>query len=174
MINKAYIIVIFLFLFLILSPHVYAEGESLDSAGIPIFEVTYQAVNPSSSFNYNLKRLREKMILKVLFYSKDSKANYYEKLINVRLAELKYTIDKKDMANFEKTSQRYHTTVGEAVKSLRDNRLETKQIAMRNMLVSHIPVLEKLQGSFDDTTAEWRFVHDDINYVKQYVEILNN
>ena len=84
------------------------EGKTNDSVA-----VTYEAVNPGNDFAYIIKRLQEKIILAILSFSDSRKLQYYEKLLGARLSELKFVVDKKDIANIQTASQRYSATAGE-------------------------------------------------------------
>lgn len=152
---------------------VLAQDGASGAPAVQPIEVEYQAVNPSDGFNYGLKRLKEKISLALLFYSKDKKADYYKKLVSSRLAELKFVVDKKDMANFENATTRYFTTVGQFADFLTKNgTADQKSQAVRNLSL-HTPVLEDLRDTFGgQEKAEWRFMQDDINYVKMYTDQL--
>lgn len=149
------------------------EKEKPAAQTVQIIQVNYEKVNPSDGLNYVLKRFKEKIELALLFYSKDRKADYYKKLVSSRLAELKFVVDKKDMANFENATTRYFTTVGQFADFLTKNgTIDQKSQAVKN-LSSHIPVLKELRDTFEgQEKAEWRFIQDDINYVKMYTDQL--
>lgn len=131
----------------------------------------YESINPIDGFNYGVKRFKEKFILLTKF-SKNKKADYYLKLIDIRLAELKYTIENKDMANFETTTQRYFTTVGQYTDFLKNKKVSYDKSFIEKRLSEHVPVLEKLRDNFEYSTAEYRFVQDDINYLNNYLNDL--
>lgn len=160
-----------LFAFLLPSQLVFAQGEGEGGAAQAI-EVTYEKVNPKDGGSYALKRLKEKAILALLSFSKQRKTDYYNKLVGNRLAELKYVVDKKDMANFENATTRYFATVGQFVNFLVRKSLTEEKNKAHELLVSHIPLLESLRDTYDPTTAEWRFMQDDINYVRMYTDQL--
>lgn len=134
-------------------------------------EIKYQEINPKDTFNYGVKRFKEKFFLAVNF-SKNKKADYLLNLTDVRLAELKYTIENKDMANFETSTQRYFTTIGQYVEHLTSKKVVYDKKIISEKLDKHTPILEKLRDSFPSDTAEWRFVQDDINYLKNYLNTL--
>lgn len=143
-------------------------------SGVGVFAqeaFAYEEINPKDGFNYGVKRFKEKFFL-VAAFSKNKKADYYLKLIDARLAELKYTIENKDMANFESSTQRYFTTVGQYVEHLTAKKVSYDKKAIEKRFSAHVPVLEKLRDSFASDTAEWRFVQDDINYLKGYLDRL--
>ena len=138
---------------------------------IPAIEVTYESVNPPDGMPFLLKRVKEKIGL-FFSFSNESKINNYKKLTEVRLAELKFIIEKNHMGYFEKSTQRYFTTVGQLTTLVTSKNVKNQYNPIREELLSHIPVLTKLRDNYDFDTAEWRFVEDDINYVKGYIDNL--
>lgn len=146
--------------------------SSLDLTKSPMIDITYESVNPPNGSPYLFKRIREKISIFFAFSNK-SKVQVYKKLVNVRLAELKYVIEKKEMGYFEQTTKRYFTTVGQLTEFLILSRLEDEFIPVKDELLSHLPVLIKLRDTYDSSTAEWRFVEDDVNYVKGYINDLS-
>lgn len=162
-----------LMLVLVLPVISLAQKQEGGPAEVSRIQVDYEKVNPSDGFNYGLKRFKEKLLLILPFRSAKSKAELYEQFTKNRLAELKYVVDQKDMANFENATTRYFTTVGQFADFLTKNgTADQKSQAVRN-LSSHIPVLEDLRDTFEgQEKAEWRFMQDDINYVKMYTEQL--
>lgn len=163
--------IVFLFAFLLPSQLVFAQKEDQGSAPQAI-EVTYEKVNPQDGGSYALKRLKEKAMLALLSLSKKKKAGYYNKLVGNRLAELKFIVDKKDMANFESATTRYFATAGQFVNFLVRKNLTEEKSKAHELLASHIPLLESLRDTYNPTTAEWRFMQDDVNYVKMYINQL--
>ena len=140
------------------------------SAGLSAqtINVQYESVNPPDGISYVFKRVQEK-IGNFLSLSNGNKVSSYRRLVNVRLAELKFIIENKKQAYFEKSTQRYFTTAGELTSLLISKNLKNDFGPVTEQLQSHIPILEKLRDSYDPRTAEWRFVEDDINYIKGYM-----
>ncbi len=158
----------------------FSSGVSAQPAASPspsltplsTIDVPLESVNPTDGISYLLKRMNEKVNLFFAF-SNESKVIYYRKLVNVRLSELKFIIEKKNMGYFEKSTQRYFTTAGQLTSLLTSTNIKSEFASVREELSSHIPVLEKLRDNFDSSTAEWRFVEDDINYIKGYTSNLS-
>lgn len=151
----------------------WAQKQEGGPAEVSRIQVDYEKVNPSDGFNYGLKRFKEKLLLILPLRSAKSKAKLYEQFTKNRLAELKYVIDQKDMANFENATTRYFTTVGQFTDFLTKNgSTDQKSQAIKNLSL-HIPVLEDLRDTFEgQEKAEWRFIQDDINYTKMYIDQL--
>lgn len=133
----------------------------------------YEAVNPPDGISYLFKRIREKITI-FFSFSNERKINNYKKLVQVRLAELKFIIENKEIGYFEKSTQRYFTTAGQLTELLTNKNTKTRYDEVREMLSSHIPILSRLRDTYNPTTAEWRFVEDDINYIKGYINSLSS
>lgn len=131
-------------------------------------DIPYESINPKDGYRYVFKRLNEKITMVVLSFNPDKKADYYQKLIEVRLRELKYVVDKKDIANIQTVNQRYFTTAGQATEHIKKNNLLQHKGKLKNLFSQHLAVLAKLKQSFNDTTAEWRFLEHNVDYLKIY------
>lgn len=147
-------------------------SQSLSPTPVPTVDVYYESVNPPDGMSYLLKRISEKINL-FFSFSNENKIKNYRKLVNVRLSELKFIIEKRQMGYFEKSTQRYFTATGQLVEFLVSSNIKGEFMPVKEELITHIPVLIKLRDSFDFGTAEWRFVEDDINYVKGYIDDLS-
>ena len=147
------------------------SGVSAERAESTI-DVHYESVNPPDGLSYLFKRIGEKISM-FLAFSNKSKISSYKKLVTIRLAELKFVIENKQMGYFEKSTQRYFTTAGQLTELLTSTNIESEFIPVKEELSSHIPVLTALRDTYDSATAEWRFVEDDINYIKGYINNLS-
>ena len=162
---KRLLLAIILFIPIFLTPQV-AIGQN-DNAPSPI--IKYESVNMVDGSRYLIKRLKEKVTLFFLSLDSEKKLNYYEKLLNIRLSELKYVVDNKDIGNIQVASQRYFTTAGQLTNFLvSKNTLSVKKEIVKQLFADHIKVIEILKKSYKDTTAEWRFLRDDTNYLIDY------
>lgn len=136
--------------------------------------VAYDSVNPKDGFKFILKRLGEKSWLRVLSLSPRSKADYYKKVLDSRLAEMKYIVDNKDLNFIEKSSWRYSTIAGQYTEFiLKKNLIDKKKDAV-HLLTEHLAVVETFQEAFDPTTAEWRLVKQDADYLRIYISQLSD
>lgn len=149
-----------------------AASPSPSSTPLPSINVPYESVNPPDGLSYLFKRIREKISMFFAF-SQISKIRSYKKLVNVRLAELKFIIENKEMGYFEKSTQRYFTTAGQLTLLLTSVNIRSEFMPVKEQLLSQIPVLTALRDTYDPATAEWRFVEDDINYIKGYISNLS-
>lgn len=164
--SKLFLLVLIFIASLLFSGSILAQTEG------PM-NVQYEQINPKDGFSYGVKRLQEKFFLQLYSLFPDKKLNYYYDLTERRLAELKFTIEEKDMANFENATTRYSSSVGEYVNfALKNDKLKKNKKEMENLLLPHLQVLEQLRDVYDPRTAEWRFVEDDINFVKLHINSL--
>lgn len=146
------------------APQISAQEDSIQ----------YEAVNPKDGLKYGIKRLQEKITLTLLSFSANKKADYYNQISNSRLAELKYIVDNKDEDNFEVATKRYFTTIGQYTEFLNTKKLDEKKVEAIKTFDKHKPILEKMRDSYEQTRAQWRFIHDDINYVNEYSKLLKS
>lgn len=163
--NKVYILLLTVLSFLVFFPNrlpVYSQEKISDL-------VVFEKVNPDNTRTYKLKRLKEKVILMLQLDSK-KKANYMANLLDKRLAELAYTVDKKDIANIETVSQRYEASAGVLSKLV----IERSLIKEKNELIvkfeTNLEILEVLSKTFPYESAEFRLVMNDINSTKIYLD----
>lgn len=139
------------------------------------FQVGAESTNPDMGYRYSIKRLREKITLLIYSFSPSKKCDYYKNLVNTRIAELKYISERKDIANIQKTSERYSATAGNATECLIQNNLDSaKKEELSTLFQSQIPDIEDFQVNFDPSTAEWRFLKYDKDYLQTYISQLSS
>ena len=126
-------------------------------------EITYEKVNPGS-ISYTFKRLKEKTLLLIFSPVPSRKTKIYESLLGARLGELKKVVDEKNKGLIEKAAQRYWSTAGEYTDHILSNDTNRKEEA-KNLLEYHRLLVESFLPNFDGTTAEWRFVKHDLDYL---------
>lgn len=173
MLKKIFILILILFsLIFPISSQALEKSQSYASADL---KVSYENINPSDDYRFAFKRYKEKITLWFFSFFPERKTNYYQELMDVRLAELKYVVDKKDISNIQTASQRYFTTVGEATEFLVNNKnLSSKKDSYKMQLEKHILVVDRLKDTYNDTTAEWRFIKHNLDYLKIYLSKLFN
>ncbi len=170
---KRVITILFLCLALFITAGSFQAFALEQNQGISKLQIVDESVNPGSDYNFILKRLKEKLILMFLSVSVNKKANYYMKLVDVRLAELKYVVSNKDIANIQTSSQRYFSTAGQLEQYLLKNNLSNIKGLAKDLFTSHRSKLEALRDSYPYDTSEYRFIQDDINYLKSYISDLS-
>lgn len=135
--------------------------------------VVFEKVNPDNPRSYRIKRLGEKLRVFSFLTNNKKRALYLATLTDKRLAELAYIVDKKDLANIETSSQRYEASVGNATELLVSKKLTNETPEFIEKLKKQQAVLDVLSTKFDYKTAEYRFVMNDVNSVKLYLDKLD-
>ena len=145
---------------------------SIVNAQQKLLEVREEKVNPEDGLGFIAKRLGEK--IKLIIYSPVSKKKegLYKNIAEKRLAELKHVVDKSDMANFEKATTRYSTTIGDWSEYINKKNLTTQKQQAIDILNEQTPVIKTLMDKFDSNTAEWRFLKQDLDYANIYISQL--
>lgn len=135
------------------------------------FQLSGDYVRPGS-FQYGLARLKENIRLLILSPLVSPKADFYETLADKRLGELDGVVSERDLNNLEKSSIRYFTTVGLLTEYVNKKNLNERKSRIAEKLLKHKAVVEELMPSFNDTTAEWRFLKHDSDYISIYISQL--
>lgn len=160
-VRKIVTILLFVFFFTsFFNKLVFAEAEVIPA-------IQREQINPDAGNRYLVKRFKEKVILFFKF-SPDSKVDYYQTLLDKRLAELVYIADNKNIAFIETTSSRYESTAGQLTEMLVKLDNKDKFSATEKKFGEHLLILDQAQRNFMQPSAEWRFVQNDINSVKIY------
>lgn len=172
--NQFLILVVTIFtlfsLLLVKTGVTFAQQNTESTSSAVLIEVKYQDINPKDGYKYSFKRLQEKIIL-LFSFSESAKINTYTDLLNRRLAELKYVVDNKDISNIQTVTQRYAQTAGEITNFTIQDSPAQKELT-KKLLEAHLLVIMQQQKSFNDTTAEWRFLKHDEDYLKIYISQL--
>lgn len=129
-------------------------------------------IKSNDSHFYRAKRLMEKIILKAVSPFPDIKVGYYKILLHKRLTELERLTQKQDVARIEDASQRYSATAGQLTEYVIANNLTAKAAQLKELLFSHLPLVEVARDNYPGDTAQWRFVQYDVDYLKTYISKL--
>lgn len=157
---------LFIFVFSIFSPVIARADDN---------GYQNESVTPKDGYKYTFKRLREKAKLLMLSFSPDRKLDYYQELLNFRLSELASIARNKDIANIQTGSQRYSTTAGEIAQFVKHNPgLDKRKEQTKEIFSKHSKIIEDLEKNYNDTTAEWRFLKHDFDYLNLYDQQLSN
>lgn len=141
---KKLAIILFALLLISQGSNIFADDEFL------ILTET-QKIYSDNPF-YPVKRLWEKMALKMLFLS-DAKVNYEKKLLNKRFSELKYSVENNLLDEIQRTSERFSYQAGiysDKVRFYGDERFKQKVIQEFAKYASDAAILRKQvpEGSF--------------------------
>lgn len=160
------ITLLFLFITILFSlplGSIYAEG-------VEQLELPKTIVNPGS-FYYSLKRLWEKGMERIQF-NEQSKINYNQKLLKIRLAELIYVVDNKFLSELQISSERFSYYAGVLTNELiKQENIENKQKIIGEF-EKYGKSLEKLRNVYPANSSYWMLVQHDINTLSILTERL--
>ncbi len=135
-----------------------------------------QKANPDSVLLFALKRVQEKAFLK-LKSSPQEKVDYMVSLLNNRLDELRNLVSSKSYTYILPASLRYSTSAGEITDLVISNNLKDKVSLVKQIFVNHRKVLNDLYTIYPKNipdNEEWKFIQDDYNYLKIYLDKLSD
>lgn len=142
-----------LVVFLFLPFSVYADKSDLPSVKIT-----------PDSFYYPLKRISEKVIV-YFYFDSNKKADYYRNLVQERLAELKYIVDKDFKDQVEKSTQRVSYQVGVLTDYVLEEKLDNKKQDAIGLYKEDKIILEKLRDKYPENSSFWMLVQHVINSI---------
>ena len=120
-----------------------------------------ESINPGS-FYYSFKRLWEKGIEKLQF-SKESKINFYQSQLKVKLSELNFVVEKKLLSEVQQSSERFAYQAGILTDELvKQNKTEDKEKITREF-EQYSKFLENLRDKYPANSAYWLLIQHDIN-----------
>lgn len=165
MIKNILVLLLLTLAFLLVSNNILLAQEN--------YNFQFEAVNPGDNYTkYFQKRLTEKFNYFISF-SKNNKADLLKVYADRRFKELVYTIENDDRAHLETVTQRYFTSVGKYAEYLNKHNVSDRKSEAKEMILSHVPIIEKIRDYYEHGTAEWRFLEDDKNYANTYATSLN-
>jgi len=128
---------------------------------------------PDSADLFRLKRLQEKVFMKMKINSED-KVEYYSFLLNKRLNELKYLVEERQYAYILSSSLRYSTTAGLMTEVITANDMDNVIVPTIKMFKEHQLVFSQLVETYPfKDSGEWKFLQDDYNYLEIYLGFLS-
>jgi len=129
--------------------------------------VVYENVNPADRGEYFIKRAKEKFKLFYLSLTPQRKANFYTELVDRRFSELLFIFESKDDYNMEKASNRYFTSIGQAVEFMESRDWSIKS-DLKNRLSKQEPILENMISQTEYNSANWLFLSQDLDYLRGF------
>ncbi len=124
------------------------------------FSLKNELINPGS-FYYSFKRLWEKSLDKLQF-SRQSKINFYNSQLQVRLAELNYVVENNLLGELQQSSERFAYTAGILTEELEKQKVIEKEKFI-NDFKKYQGFLERLRDKYPANTSFWMLVQHDIN-----------
>jgi hypothetical protein len=130
------------------------------------------SADPSSELLFNLKRFQEKNFLSHKNNPED-KVNYYFVLLERRLKEIEDLRSSQNNIYMSPASLRYSTTAGELTDYLFQNGLaQYKDVTLEKFKKDQEKLTFLLDSFPREQGDEWKYIEDDINYLKIYSERL--
>lgn len=93
----------------------------------------------------------------------NSKTDYYMELLNLRLAELQFSIDNQKGEIIESCASRYLTFVGRLKASYNGNHSEKQKQELKKLLELHLPILNNLRDTYESNSGLWLATQHDVN-----------
>lgn len=158
--GKKRIFSILVSLLIVLQPFAINAGEDIN--------LKNESINPGS-FYYSFKRLWEKASEKLNF-NNQSKINFYQSLLHVRLAELKYVVENRVLSEVQTSSERFAYQAGILTEALvKENQDKEKTIKEFQKMQEF---LEYLGDKYPANSSFWMLIQHDINSLKILAERL--
>ncbi len=131
-----------------------------------------QKANPDFSPLWSLKRVQEKVFLKLKSNPSD-KLDYMRSLLDIRLEELNSQVNRQSYGYILPSAQRYSTLAGEITDLVTAN-MKDKAPQVIDQFQSHLKVLQQIYVIYPKNTdnLEYKYIEDDINYLKIYLDKL--
>lgn len=165
--NSKKLVLVFLLIFTFFVPF-FVSTTRVDAQDL----VVYQTVNPDNVTKYFFKRSVEKVYSIILTPFPAKKSDFNKELVKRREQELLYVANKKDLANIERTSQRYAAQVGTFVNYINSKGLTDKKKDATQFLEQQLPQVKNVRDNFSDQTSEWRLMVEDYDYLSTYINQL--
>lgn len=98
-------------------------------------------------------------------FSAEDKAKYWQKLTDIRLAELKMEVDDKNFDLVEETASRYSTYLGNYAGFLIAKKVIGQKQTFLDQTDSRLGILTELRDRFEYDSAWWLMIQHDINTI---------
>lgn len=128
--------------------------------------------NPDFSLLYKVRRAEEK-IIEITKIKPEAKADYDIQLLQNRLNDLFYVADHKEYPLFVSTSLRYAATAGKLTELIKSKSLNAKKNQAIKLFEKHKRLIQQTLSK-TGTNDDWKFIHDDINYLTIYEKVLQD
>lgn len=120
-----------------------------------------------------LERLQERINL-ILTFSKESKFEKHQKLLNKRLNEIIYVSNNNLLDEFEETTSRYAAYAGRLTDFVANNNLTDKQEAATQLLNEHKKIIQPLIAKQEYESAYWLLLKHDSNSLDSLISRINS
>lgn len=133
-----------------------------------------QNANPDATLIFGLKRIQEKTFLS--FKSEPvSRLDYMSNMLENRLEELSNSVKNKKYDYVLPAASRYSSLAGQMTDLIIANNLSDKIDPVKNQFSAHAKVLHEIYVIYPKNTenVEYKYIEDDINYLKIYLDKLS-
>lgn len=134
-----------------------------------------QNASPDSPPLFALKRVQENSFLQLKSDPRE-RIDYMSSLLNSRLEELQNVVKNKNYGYVLKASLRYSTLAGRITEAVVANNLTDKVEAVKSQFLQHQKILDTLYVAYPKNIPdnwEWKYIQDDFNYLKLYLDKLS-
>lgn len=134
-----------------------------------------QKAKPDTPALFGLKRVQEKAYLS-LKSNPEEKLDYMVFTLNNRLEELRNLVNNKSYNYVLPSSLRYSTLAGQITDYIALNNLKDKVEQVKQTFENHSKLLDNLYVIYpknDPNNVEWKYIQDDYNYLKIYLDKLS-
>lgn len=130
---------------------------------------------PDNPALFGLKRVQEKAFLKLKSNPKD-RLEYMGSMLNSRLDEIKSILNHKNYNYLLSSSLRYSSQAGQITDLIISNNLKDEAKVVKEQFNAHVKILNDLYVAYPKNigNVEYKYIEDDINYLKIYLEKLSN
>ena len=134
-----------------------------------------QTANPDFPPLFVLKRAQETVFLSLKISPKD-KVNYMMVLLNTRLQELSSQVKKESYSQILPSASRYSTLAGQITEIILANNMKDQAALVKSQFTNHQKTLLEIYVIYPKNTDnfEYKYIEDDINYLKIYLDKLSN
>ena len=137
------------------------------ASALPVFG------NDGSDYSFDTKVSGKAGVFAKLFervnlifrFGSESKARYWQKLTDIRLAELKMVVDEGNNDWVEETSSRYSTYLGRYSEFVIKKQVKSQKETILKQFESHSEILAVLRDKYKYDSAWWLMIQHDINTI---------
>lgn len=129
--------------------------------------------NPNIPPLFTIKRAQETVFLKLKPNLSD-KVDYMRAMLDSRLNELGEVVKVRGSGKILTSSSRYSTLAGQITDLIIENKMTDKVESVKAQFLNHKKILDALYVAYPKNTDdwEWKFIQDDFNYLKLYLDKL--
>lgn len=145
----------------------FGSGKIAFAGSFEELNLPQQKINPDS-FVYPMKRLWEKFREKTI-RKHETKVNYYEDIIEIRLSELGYVAKSKNIGQTQKASERFSYFSGTLTEYLVGKEgVDEDKKRLREKFERYREPLGELRDEFPANSSDWMLIAYAIDSLDEY------